>query len=168
MVIAIAAAVYIPMLLEARRAARNERSQIARGGLEPPGDVYTVMRIAYPASFAAMLVEMFIRGNPSAALLSGGATVFAAAKALKWWAIATLGPAWTFRIIAVPASPLVTTGPYRWLRHPNYIGVVGELAGTALMTGASVAGPAAIVAFGVLLLRRIRVEEQLLAATRTS
>lgn len=164
----IAAAVYIPMLLEARRAARNERAQIARGGIEPPGDVYTVMRIAYPASFAAMLVEMFVRGTPSAAWLFGGATVFAAAKALKWWAIATLGPAWTFRVIAVPASRLVTTGPYRWLRHPNYVGVAGEFAGVALMTGAAVAGPAAIVVFGVLLFRRIRIEEQLLAATRTS
>jgi methyltransferase len=161
-------AVFVPMLFEARRAVRNERAQLARGGIEPRGDVYTVMRIAYPASFAAMLVEMSVRGHPSTAFMLSGATLFGAAKALKWWAIATLGPAWTFRVIAVPASPLVTAGPYRWLRHPNYVGVVGEFAGAALMTGASVAGPAVMLAFGVLLVRRIRVEERLLAPTRTS
>ena len=83
-------------------------------------------------------------------------------------AIATLGRAWTFRVIAVPASPLVTAGPYRYLRHPNYVGVVGELAAAALMTGAIVMGPTAMLVFGVLLFKRIRVEEQLLAATRTS
>jgi methyltransferase len=164
----IAAAVFIPMLIEARRAAHNERTQFARGGIEPPGDVYQVMRVAYPGSFAAMLVEMSVRGQPPAGALLAGALLFAAAKALKWWAIATLGRAWTFRVIAVPASPLVTAGPYRYLRHPNYVGVVGELAAAALMTGAIVMGPTAMLVFGVLLFKRIRVEEQLLAATRTS
>ena len=56
--------------------------------------------------------------------------VFAGAKALKWWAIDTLGGAWTFRVIVVPDAPLVARGPYRWLRHPNYVGVLGEFIGT--------------------------------------
>jgi methyltransferase len=156
------------MLLEARRAARNERTQFARGGIEPPDDVYQLMRAAYPGTFAAMLVEMAVRGQPPAGAFLAGALLFVAAKALKWWAIATLAAAWTFRVIAVPASPLVTAGPYRYLRHPNYVGVVGELVGAALMTGAIVAGPTALLVFGVLLFKRIRVEERLLAATRTS
>jgi len=164
----IAAAIYLPMLVEARRAARNERTQLARGGIEPRDDVYNVMRIAYPVGFAAMLVELTVRGRPPAEMLLAGGAVFACAKALKWWAIATLGRAWTFRVIAVPASPLVTGGPYRFLRHPNYVGVIGEFVGAALLTGARVAGPAATLLFGVLVIKRIRVEERLLAATRTS
>jgi len=163
-----AVAIYLPMLIEARRAARNERAQLARGGIEPAGDVYGAMTLAYPGCFAAMLVELALRGRPSVEVFATGVTVFVCAKALKWWAIAALGPAWTFRVILVPSSPLVTTGPYRWLRHPNYIGVVGELVGAALMTGATVAGPAALLVFGVLLIKRIRVEERLLAAGRTS
>src|SRR5262249_55916268 len=94
-----------------------------------------------------------------------GFALFLAAKAVKWWAILVLGPAWTFRVIVVPDTRLVDSGPYRILRHPNYVGVVGELAGTALMTGAAVSGPLAIVLFGMLLKRRIAVEERALAST---
>ena len=55
-----------------------------------------------------------------------------AAKALKWWAILTLGRFWTFRVIVVPGATLVAGGPYRWLRHPNYVGVIGELVGVGV------------------------------------
>jgi methyltransferase len=160
-VFALAAIVFLPMLLEARRAARNERAQRARGGVEPPGDVYPLMRVVYPGAFAAMIVEGALRGSPPPFVLAG-ALVFAAAKALKWWAIATLGPAWTFRVIVVPGAPLVTAGPYRCLRHPNYAGVIGELAGVALLAGARVSGPVAILAFGLLVLRRIARENRAL------
>ena len=96
-----------------------------------------------------------------------GATVFVLAKTLKWWAILTLGPFWTFRVIVVPGVTLVATGPYRWLRHPNYVGVVGELAGAALMTGALVTGPIAAAGFLILLSKRIAVESRMLqSATR--
>src|SRR5262245_41829446 len=109
------------MAVEALRARRNERSQRARGGLEPRGDVYAAMRIAYPAAFAAMLVEGALGGAPRASIAAAGILVFSAAKALKWWAIVSLGPSWTFRVIVVPGAPLVVRGPYRWLRHPNYV-----------------------------------------------
>jgi methyltransferase len=49
-----------------------------------------------------------------------------ASQALRWWCIATLGPRWNTRVIVVPGVPLVTGGPYRWFRHPNYVAVVVE------------------------------------------
>jgi methyltransferase len=159
-----AALVYVPMAVEARRAARNEAVQRARGGVEPPGDVYQLMRFVYPAAFLAMLAEGAIRGGPTPSLFAAGALVFAAAKAVKWWAIVALGPAWTFRVIVVPGAPRVARGPYRWIRHPNYVGVLGELAGAAAMTGAPIAGAASLVAFSGLLVRRIAVEDQALRA----
>jgi len=159
----LAAAVFGTMLIEARRAARNERAQRARGGVEPADDVYGLMRIAYPVAFAAMLAEGVLGAPASPAVVAAGLAVFAAAKALKWWAILTLGPFWTFRVIVVPDAPLVRGGPYRWLRHPNYVGVVGELAGVAVAAAAPVSGVAAITGFGVLLFKRIRVEERMLA-----
>jgi methyltransferase len=167
-VILLGVAVFVPMLIEALRAARNERAQRVRGGIEPPDDVYQAIRIAYPASFLAMLAEGALRGLPASTALGTGAAVFVFAKALKWWAILTLGPAWTFRVIVVPHAPLVAGGPYRFLRHPNYVGVIGELMGTALMTGAVVAGPIAIVTFAGLLVRRIAVEERALRAAATT
>ncbi len=150
------------MLMETLRASRNERAQRARGGVEPPGDVYRLMQIAYPGSFAAMLLEGAMRGVPATPVLAAGVAVFAAAKALKWWAILSLGPFWTFRVLVVPGSQRVVTGPYRLLRHPNYVAVVGELAGVALMTGALLSGPLALAGFAALLVKRISVEERAL------
>jgi methyltransferase len=162
MIVALVLGIYIPMLVEAALAARHEREQRARGGVEPDRDVYAVMRWAYPGAFAAMLVELARHGPPPIFVTAAGVAVFVFAKALKWWAVATLGPAWTFRVIVVPRARLVSTGPYRILRHPNYVAVVGELVGTALMTGAIVAGPTAVLVFGVLLKKRIAVEESAL------
>ena len=161
-VLTIALAIFIPMLVETARASRNERAQRTRGGIEPPGDVYRQMQIAYPGAFAAMLGELVWRGRPSTEVMIAGATLFASAKALKWWAIRTLGSAWTFRVIVVPQTALVSRGPYRFLRHPNYVAVVGELVGAALMTGAIVAGPAVTLGFGVLLRKRRAVEDRAL------
>ena len=152
------------MLIEARRAARNERAQRARGGIEPPGDVYTVMQVAYPASFLLMLGEQWLRGGAAPRTFPLGLAVFAAAKLLKWWAIRSLGPCWTFRVIVVPGSSRVDAGPYRFLRHPNYVAVAGEFAGAALMTGALVSGPVLTIAFILLMMRRTRVETRALDA----
>jgi methyltransferase len=151
------------MLIEARRASRNERAQLARGGVEPADDVYPLMRIAYPLAFAVMLGEGLVREPPPAPFAAAGLAVFAAAKGLKWWAILTLGRFWTFRVIVIPGTSPIRRGPYRWLRHPNYVGVVGELLGVALTAGAPVSGVAAMAGFGLLLFKRIRVEERALA-----
>jgi methyltransferase len=156
------AIVFGTMLVEARRASANERAQRARGGVEPAADVYTIMRLAYPGAFLAMFVEGALRAIPSSTAMLAGALLFLAAKCLKWWAILSLGPFWTFRVIVVPGASLVAGGPYRWLRHPNYVGVIGELAGVALMTGALLSGVAGIATFGWLVARRVLVEEQAL------
>jgi len=152
------------LLIEARRASRNERTQRARGGIEPADDVYGLMRIVYPLAFAAMLVEGAVRETHPAGLVAAGWVVFVGAKALKWWAIVSLGHCWTFRVIVVPNAPLVRRGPYLWLRHPNYVAVLGELAGVALLAPAPLSGIVALTGFGLLLVKRIRVEEQALAA----
>jgi methyltransferase len=111
-----------------------------------------------------MLIEGAWRGAPPPAAVFAGAAAFAAGKALKWWAILTLGRFWTFRVIVVPGTTAVAAGPYRYLRHPNYLGVIGELAGAALMTGAIVTGPLATASFGALIARRVAVENRALGA----
>ena len=154
--------IFVPMLIEANRSARNERVQRARGGIEPRDDVYGAMRLAYPAAFVAMLGEAAVRQPPAASWFVVGLAIFAAAKIIKWWAILTLGRSWTFRVIVVPGDPLVAAGPYRYLKHPNYVGVVGELIGAAVMTRALVAGPIAVGVFAFLLYKRIGAEERAL------
>src|SRR5204863_3458958 len=102
----LAAIVFGFLILEALRAAANERAQRARGGQEPTGDVYTVMRIVYPGAFLAMFAEGALRGGPPPVAVIAGVLVFAVAKSLKWWAILALGSFWTFRVIVVPGSAL--------------------------------------------------------------
>ena len=150
------------MAIEARRAAANEVLQRQRGGIEAAGDVYRVMRLVYPGAFLLMLVEQALGGEPARAVTAVGVAIFAIAKALKWWAILALGSSWTFRVIVVPGAPLVVSGPYRVLRHPNYIAVIGELVGAALMTGARLSGPIGVAGFSLLILKRIAVEERAL------
>jgi methyltransferase len=157
------AVVFIPMLVEARIAAINERAQRARGGVEPKDDVYRIMRIAYPGVFLAMILEAAVR--PGHGYVPAGAALFLLAKSLKSWAIVSLGDAWTFRVIVRPGVPLVASGPYRWLRHPNYVAVAGELVAVALMSGARFAGPLGTLLFTLLMWRRIAVEERALGSS---
>jgi methyltransferase len=153
------------MLAETAWSARNERRLRAAGAVEPRGDVYRAMAVAYPAAFVVMVLEGYLRGVSSDRWLVAGIAVFAAAKTLKYWAVASLGDRWTFRVLVPPRSTRVTRGPYRWLAHPNYVAVAGELAGVALAMHAMVTGPIAVAGFGWLMLRRIRVEELALART---
>ena len=153
---------FVPMVLEARRSRRNERALRTRGAIEPAGDVYRAMQIAYPGCFLAMVVESWIQDRAIGPSFVAGLGIVVAAKLLKYWAIATLGPRWTFKVLVMPGAPLVSTGPYRWLRHPNYVGVAGEVAGAALMAYAPLTGVAALVLFGALMLARISIEERAL------
>lgn len=159
-----AALTFVLMGIEARRAAVNERTQRAAGGFEPDGDVYPLMQVAYPGAFLAMFLEGAVRGGAPVSAAAAGAAVFALAKALKWWAILTLGRAWTFRVVVVPGARRVRSGPYRFFDHPNYVAVVGELTGAALVSGAALAGPIATVLFLLLILKRVAVENRAIDA----
>lgn len=138
---------------------RNERRLTAAGAVEPPGDVYRAMQVVYPGSFVAMAVEAWWTGQPSPRAMMAGAAVFVAAKLLKYWAMAWLGERWSFRVLVVEGAPLVTSGPYRLMRHPNYVAVVGEFVGAMLGFGAVVSGPLSLAVFAGLLRRRVAVED---------
>ena len=150
------------MLVELGISTRNERLLISRGAIAPHDPVYKTMRWAYPAVFGAMAVEGVLSAPAPPALVLAGALVFTASKLFKFWAIATLGARWTYKVLVLPGVPLVTSGPYRFIRHPNYVGVVGELVGMALMAEARLAGPAGVLFFSWLLSRRIQAEDQAL------
>ncbi|MBA3295351.1 MAG: hypothetical protein H0U19_00295 [Acidobacteria bacterium] len=160
--LALCALAFGPMILEARLSARHDAVLRRRGAVEPPGDVYRTMQLCYPGAFLAMIGEGFLRDARVDDAGAIGLALFAAAKMLKYWAMRTLQERWTFRVLVPPGSSRVAGGPYRFMRHPNYAAVLGELAGIALMTHAWIAGPAGIALFAVLIRRRIRVEERAL------
>jgi len=158
--------VLLMMLAELRVSLAHERELFRAGAIEAPDPVYSTMRWAYPGTFVAMAIEGLVTASPPGFFTIGGVVVFAAGKALKVWAIASLGTRWTYRVLVIPRAPLVTRGPYRFMRHPNYIGVVGELVGMALLVQAPFTGVLSIIGFGHLLRRRIRTEEQALGLQR--
>ena len=157
-----ATVVVVPMIFEAFLSRRNEQQLRQMGAEEPHDDVYWAMQLVYPLMFVAMLVEGWRRGALVDVHVAAGFAVFVGAKLLKYWAIRALGVRWTFRVLVPPGSTRVLIGPYRLLRHPNYIAVIGELVGAALMTHALVAGTIAVIVFGALIALRIRVEERAL------
>jgi methyltransferase len=111
-----------------------------------------------------MLVEAWVRRPEVGALLAGVMLVLVlASQALRWWCIATLGRRWNTRVIVVPDLPLVRTGPYRLLDHPNYVAVVVEGFALPLVHAAWVTALVFTVANAVLLTVRLRVENAALA-----
>jgi methyltransferase len=159
------------LLAETRVSREHERRLRARGALLPDGDVYRALALLYPAAFLAMGAEgiwraahgltlPFAESGPS--WTASGVVLFVASKALKYWAIGALGERWTFRVYVEPQLPLVTSGPYRYIAHPNYVAVVGELVGAAMMFGALITGPIMFVLFGAALRARVRFETRVL------
>ena len=163
------AAVGLERLAELVVSRRNARWSAARGGVETGRAHYPFMVALHSALLAGCVVEVgaldrpFVPalGWPMLALVLG-------AQALRWWCIATLGPRWNTRVIVVPGLSLVTAGPYRWLRHPNYIAVVVEGAALPLVHSAWLTALTFTVLNAALLTVRIRVENRALALARLS
>ena len=149
---------------EAALSAFNARVLVQRGAVGADGDaeLQATMRWAYPACFVAMAVEGAFRGPSTREALAVGLAVFGCSKALKMWVISTLGVRWTFRVLVVPGEVPITRGPYAWLRHPNYVAVVGEIVGVAVIVFAPVTGVASLVGYGSLLRRKITIEDRAL------
>src|SRR5262245_29835132 len=122
---------------ERRVALANERRILAAGGTEVAPAVFSWMVPVYALHFPAAAWEhLALRRTPPLAWVVAMLAVFAASKWLKWAAVRALGEAWTMRVV-VPATPrIAVSGPYRFLRHPNYVAVVGELLSLPLIGGA--------------------------------
>ena len=96
-------AVLLMMAGEAVLSAFNAAELRKKGAVEPRGDVYRAMQWAYPAAFVAMAIEGIAWGPAPRQMLLAGLALFGLAKALKLWAITTLGPRWSFRVLVLPA-----------------------------------------------------------------
>lgn len=156
-------AVGVQRLLEVRLSARHARGLLERGGVEA-GRAHLPWMIVFHAGFlVACPLEVFLAHRPFAPLLATPAILaFAAGQALRYWAIATLKERWSIRVIALPGTPPVVRGPYRLIRHPNYLGVILEVAALPLIHTAYLTALAGSALNGALLTLRVRAEERLL------
>lgn len=149
--------------LELRRSARNERRLRERGATEHAPTQRWLMVLLHGAWFVALPLEVLLLDRPfHPGLAALGLAGVLAGQALRLAAISTLGPRWTVGVLVLPGAPRIGHGPYRWLRHPNYLGVELEIVCMPLLHGAW----ASAIAFGLanagLLAWRMRTEERLL------
>ncbi len=117
------ACVTLGRLAELMLARRNTAGLLARGGIELSPGHYPAIVVMHTAWLAALWI--FGAGQP---VHLGWLAVFAALQVLRVWVLGTLGSRWTTRIIVVPGETLVSRGPYRFVSHPNYLVVIGEIA----------------------------------------
>ncbi|MFJ7998175.1 isoprenylcysteine carboxyl methyltransferase family protein [Streptomyces sp. NPDC096310] len=140
-------------------ARRNARWSLARGAVERGRGHYPPMVVLHTGLLVGCLAEVALAGRPFVPALGWTMlAVLVAAQALRWWCIRTLGPRWNTRVLVVPGLPLVTGGPYRLLRHPNYVAVVAEGVALPLVHGAWLTALVFTVLDAALLTVRIRCE----------
>ena len=153
-------------LFEVALSRRNAARAFARGGRESGQAHFPAMVALHTAFLASCALESGIRTFPGAL---GWAAVAAAmgAQALRYWAVASLGDRWNVRVIVVPGEPPVQSGPYRFMRHPNYLIVIGEIAVLPLVFGEVWVCIAFSVLNAALLAWRLREENLALAPRRT-
>lgn len=158
------ASVAIQRLQELRWSRRNVEDLVARGGREYGRGHYREMVAMHAAFLPACALEVMVLDRPFDRLVGIVATVvFLAAMALRFWTLKTLGRRWSTRVIVVPGAQLVTTGPFRWLRHPNYLAVALEMLTIPLIHGAWLTATVFSALNAAVLWVRIRTEERALA-----
>lgn len=160
---ALVAAVGLERLAEMVVSKRHAAWAFARGGVESGRGHFPVMVLLHTALLVGAVVEVVAADRPFIPLLGWPMLVLVLlAQGLRWWCISTLGPQWNTRVIVVPGAALVAAGPYRLMRHPNYVAVVVEGFALPLVHTAWVTAVAFSVLNLLLLSVRIRVEEQAL------
>jgi methyltransferase len=156
-------AVGVERLAEVVVSKRNAAWAFAHGGVESGRSHYPVMVVLHTGFLLACLAEVHLADRPFEPGL--GWTMLAvvvACQAVRWWCIVTLGHQWNTRVIVVPGLPLVRSGPYRFLPHPNYLVVVVEIAALPLVQSAWVTAVVFTVLNAALLSVRLRVERRAL------
>ena len=144
---------------------RNARRLRERGGFEVGVAHFVPMALLHAGLLAAAPIEVFLFGRPFYPPLGVAMLVLlAGTMALRYWAISSLGDRWTTRVFVVPGEPPAVKGPYRWLRHPNYLAVIVEVAVLPLVHTAWWTALAFSIGNVFVLKTRIRVEEEALEA----
>ncbi|OMC06734.1 hypothetical protein A5735_03805 [Mycolicibacter heraklionensis] len=156
-------AVGLERLVELVVATSNANWAFARGGREFGRGHYPVMVFLHSALLIGCVAEVWLLDRPFIGWLGWPMLALAVlSQGLRWWCVRTLGRRWNTRVIVLPEVPLVHRGPYRWLRHPNYVAVVIEGFALPLIHTAWLTAITFTLANAALLRVRIRLENSAL------
>ena len=155
--------VALERLAEVAWAAHNTKALLAKGGYEAGRAHYPFFILLHAGWLAAILWAA------SAGLVINwvALAIFAAMQPLRLWVLMTLGERWSTRILILPGAPLVQAGPYKYVRHPNYMVVIVEIAALPIAFGEWGVAFVFTVLNAMLLAWRIKVEEEALAPLRS-
>ncbi|MBV9511679.1 MAG: hypothetical protein JO303_15510 [Caulobacteraceae bacterium] len=151
-------------LAELALARRNTRVLLAKGGREVGAGHYPLFIALHAGWLAAILLTTPWSRAPAWSLIA----VFAVLQMLRVWVIATLGPYWTTRVITLDKAPLVRSGPFRLMRHPNYAVVCAEIAVLPLAFGGWLTALVFSLLNALLLSHRLRIEGSVLALRKSA
>jgi methyltransferase len=158
--LALIALLALERLVELGVSRRNARRAVERGAVEVGQGHFRVMAAMHALFLVACPLEVYGLQRPFPGVFGwiclGGVAL---AQGLRYWAVFTLGERWNVRILVLPHAAPVTRGPYRWVRHPNYVAVAMEILLVPLVHGAWLTAAAFTVANAVVLRIRIRAEE---------
>jgi len=141
---------------------RHTKALTARGAVEVAPGHYPLM----VAIHASWLISLWVFGHDQP-INAAALVAYLALQGLRIWVMTTLGARWTTRIIVLPNAPLVAGGPYRYLQHPNYAVVVGEIAVLPLTLGLPWIAVIFTALNATILFIRIRAENRALNISRT-
>jgi methyltransferase len=148
-------------ILEVGLSRRHQQRLAAVGGIETGPSFALPLAGLHAAWFVCFLMEAWHRKSSlSFALI--GMILSISGQTLRRWAIRTLGDRWVMTNLVVPGEVRVTCGPYRWLRHPNYVGVCLELVGFPLAWGCYTTALGGLAGYLCILCKRLKYEEQAL------
>jgi len=153
-------------LIELGISKRNQQRLAAQGASHVPDFSFLWMVLWHGSALAAPAVEVLFLNRPFLPWLA--APMFAlliAANLLRWWVIRTLAMHWNVQVMNSTALGVVSSGPYRWIRHPNYVAVFVELVALTLIHTAWLSAIGAAVVTVFVVSRRLAVEERILLAS---
>ena len=151
----------VERLVELRISRRHQRWLVDHGAIEVGQEHYPWMVLQHGLFLASCLIEVWWLDRPFYRTLAIAMLVaLTVSMALRYWVIATLGRRWTTRVFCLPGEPIITTGPFRYLRHPNYLAVVIEIFALPMVHTAWMTAVVFSLANGILLAQRVRVEDE--------
>ncbi len=160
---ALLAFIALERIFELALSRRNAAWAFSQGGIESGGEHFLAMKVLHAGFFAACILEVLLLRRPFLPWLGVPMIALAlGAQALRYWAIGSLGKRWNVRVITIPGMALSSAGPYRFLRHPNYLAVVIEGIAIPLIHTAFLTAIGFSLLNALMLRTRIRCEERAL------
>jgi methyltransferase len=144
---------------------RHQKEMIARGAAKVPEPRFRWMVLLHTAVLVGAAVEVVVLKRPFIPWLAAPMfLIFLAANAVRWWVIRTLGEHWNVQVMDSTRLGVVTSGPFRYVRHPNYAAVFAEMLALPLIHTAWITAIAGTIAHMGVLAQRLSMEERVLFA----